>query len=182
MRNYKLYIITAVAIIFVIILGVFIVQGSQNKAISLEENVQTAKADIDTQLQRRFNVLSELAECVKAYDKHEYDTLTATIAARGTNMSESEADDVVAQINAVAEAYPELKSQDNYKQFMTEIATTENLIAQFKQAYNTAVKDYNRYVRSFPHRQFLGMTGYEVVDYEYYQTDKTDSEPITLFE
>lgn len=182
MKNYKLYIITAVAIIFVIILGIFIVQGSQNKAIGLEENVETAKSDIDTQLQRRFNVLTELAECVKQYDKHEYETLTKTIEARGTNMSESEAEDVVAQINAVAEAYPDLKSQENYKQFMTEIATTENLIAQFKQAYNQSIKDYNRYVKSFPHRQFLSMTGYEVISYEYYKTDKTDSEPITFFE
>lgn len=182
MKNYKTLIISIVAIAAVILMMVFAVQGAGNKAIGYEESVQTAKADVDTQLQRRYNVLTELAECVKQYDKHEYETLTAVIEARGSNISESEAEEVVAQINAVAEAYPELKSQENYKQFMTEIATTENLIANYKQAYNSSIKSYNRYVRKFPSRQFLSLIGYEVQQYEYYKTDKTDSEPISLFD
>ena len=182
MKNYKTLIISIAAITAVALMMVFAVQGSGNKAIGYEESVETAKADVDTQLQRRYNVLTELAECVKQYDKHEYETLTAVIEARGANISESEAEEVVAQINAVAEAYPELKSQENYKQFMTEIATTENLIAQYKQAYNASIKSYNRYVRKFPSRQFLSLIGYEVQQYEYYSTDKTDSEPISLFD
>ena len=168
MKNYKTLIISIVAIAAVILMMVFAVQGAGNKAIGYEESVQTAKADVDTQLQRRYNVLTELAECVKQYDKHEYETLLAVIEARGSNISESEAEEVVAQINAVAEAYPELKSQENYKQFMTEIATTENLIAQYKQAYNASIKSYNRYVRKFPSRQFLSLIGHEVQQYEYY--------------
>ena len=64
---------------------------------------------------------------------------------------------------------------------MTEIATTENLIAQYKQVYNTAIKSYKRYVRKFPARIFLDLIGYEVQDYEYYQTDKADDEPMVLF-
>lgn len=181
MKNYKTLLITGAAIAAVLIMIVFAVQGAGNKAIGYEESVETAKADVDAQLQRRYNVLTELAECVKQYDKHEYETLTAVIEARGSNISESEADEVLAQINAVAEAYPELKSQENYKQFMTEIATTENLIAQYKQAYNKSIKAYNRYVRKFPSRQFLSLIGYEVIEYEYYSTDKTDSEPLSLF-
>ena len=182
MKNYKTLIISIVAIAAVILMMVFAVQGAGNKAIGYEESVQTAKADVDTQLQRRYNVLTELAECVKQYDKHEYETLLAVIEARGSNISESEAEEVVAQINAVAEAYPELKSQENYKQFMTEIATTENHIANYKQAYNSSIKSYNRYVRKFPSRQFLSLIGYEVQSYEYYSTDKTDSEPVSLFD
>ena len=182
MKNYKTLIISIAAIAAVILMMVFAVQGAGNKAIGYEESVQTAKADVDTQLQRRYNVLTELAECVKQYDKHEYETLLAVIEARGSNISESEAEEVVAQINAVAEAYPELKSQENYKQFMTEIATTENLIANYKQAYNSSIKSYNRYVRKFPSRQFLSLIGYEVQSYEYYSTDKTDSDPISLFD
>ncbi len=181
MKNYKTLIISIAAIAAVIIMSVFAVQDAGNKAITYEESVETAKADVDTQLARRYNVLTELAECVKQYDSHEYETLTAVIEARGSNISESEAEEVVAQINAVAEAYPELKSQENYKQFMTEIATTENLIANYKQAYNSSIKSYNRYVRKFPSRQFLSIIGYEVKAYEYYSTDKTDSEPLELF-
>ena len=182
MKNYKTLLLTGAAIAAVLIMIVFAVQSSGNKAIGYEESVETAKSDIDTQLQRRYNVLTELAECVKQYDKHEYETLTAIIEARGSNITDSEAEEVVAQINAVAEAYPELQSQANYKTFMYEIATTENLIAQYKQAYNASIKSYNRYVRKFPSRQFLSLIGYEVQQYEYYSTDKTDSEPISLFD
>lgn len=182
MKNYKTLIITIVAVIATIILIVCCVQHSGNKAISYEESVSTAKADVDAQLQRRYNILNELAECIKQYDSHEYNTLVDVIAARGSNMTDSEADEVVAQINAVAEAYPDLKSQENYKQFMTEIATTENLIASYKSAYNNSIKSYNRYVRKFPSRQFLSLIGYEVQNYEYYSTDKKDDEPLALFE
>lgn len=182
MQNHKTLIISIIAVLAFILVCIFIVQGSGNKAITYEESVMTAKADVDTQLARRYNVLTELAECVKQYDKHEYETLLAVISARGENMSETEAEEIRAQINAVAEAYPDLKAQENYKQFMTEIATTENLIASYKQAYNNSVKSYNRYCRSFPARLFLGMVGYEVQQYEYYKTDKTDTEPLKLFD
>lgn len=182
MKNYKTVIIAVASVFAVILLVIFAVQSSGNKAISYEENVATAQADVNAQLQRRYNVLNELAECVKQYDSHEYNTLLSVIQARGSNMSDSEAEQVMAQINAVAEAYPELKAQENYKQFMTEISTTENLIAQYKSAYNNSIKSYNRYVRKFPSRIFLDLIGYEVQQYEYYSTDKTDSEPIKLFD
>lgn len=182
MKNHKTLIISIVAVLAVILACIFVVQGSGNKAITYEESVETAKADIDTQLARRYNVFTELAECVKQYDKHEYETLLAVIESRGQNMTESDSKIIRNQISAVAEAYPDLKSQDNYKQFMTEIATTENLIASYKQAYNNSVKSYNRYCRSFPARVFLNVVGYEVQQYEYYKTDKTDTEPLTLFD
>lgn len=182
MKNYKTLIISIVAVLAIALLCIFIPQHFGNRAIALEESVNTTQSDIDTQLQRRFNVLTELAECVKQYDSHEYETLTKVIEARGSNISEQESEQVVAQINAVAEAYPELKSQDNYKQFMKEIATTENLLTQYKQAYNASVKNYNRYVKKFPNKQFLGLIGYEVVSYEYYKTDKTDNEAMQFFD
>jgi LemA protein len=179
--NYKTLLITIGAILSIILLSVFAVQLTQNRAINLEETVETSKSDIDVQLNRRYNVLTELAECVKQYDAYEGETLESVIASRGTNMTDSEADEIMTQINAVAESYPELKSQSNYSQFMTEISTTENLVSQYKSAYNDSIKKYNRYTKGFPHKQFLGLAGYEVQHYEYYTTDKTDNEPIELF-
>lgn len=179
--NYKTLLITIGAILAVILLSVFAVQITQNKAINLEETVETSKSDIDVQLNRRYNVLTELAECVKQYDAYEGETLTSVIEARGANMTESEIDEVVAQINAIAESYPDLKSQSNYNQFMTEISITENLVSQYKSTYNDSIKKYNRYVKGFPHKQFLGIAGYEVQHYEYYTTDKTDNEPMEFF-
>lgn len=181
MKNWKIISIVAASVLAVLLLCIFGVQSSQNKAISYEENVETAKSDIDTQLQRRVNVFSELADCVKQYDKHEYETLTNVIAERGSNMTENDVEQITAQINAVAEAYPQLASADNYKQLMTEISTTENLLAQYKQAYNKAIKSYKRYIRKFPTRIFLDWTGYEVIEYEYYSTDATDTTPVDVF-
>lgn len=181
MKNWKVILIAVAGVIAVILMCVFGVQSSQNKAISYEESVETAKSDIDTQLKRRVNVFSELADCVKQYDKHEYDTIKDTISQRGSNMTESEADNVTAQINAVAEAYPKLASQKNYETLMNEISTTENLIAQYKQAYNKSIEKYNRYIKNFPTRIFLGWTGYEKQEYKRYETDATDNEPVDLF-
>ena len=104
MKNYKTLIISIVAVLAIVLLCVFIPQHFGNRAIALEESVNTTQSDIDTQLQRRFNVLTELAECVKQYDSHEYETLTKVIEARGANISEQESEQVIAQINAVAEA------------------------------------------------------------------------------
>ena len=76
--------IAVAAIVGLFLVGICIVQSSKNSAISLEETVNSAKSDIDVQLTNRFNKLTELTECVKQYDKHEYETLTAVIeTARG---------------------------------------------------------------------------------------------------
>ena len=182
MKNHKTLILSIIVVLVVLLVPIFVVQGSGNKAIAKEEDVLKAQGDLEGQLARRYNVLTELAECVKQYDKHEYETLLAVISARGENMTDVQAQEIKAQINAVAEACPYLKIQENYKQFMTEIATTENLIASYKQAYNTSVERYRGYCRSFPARNFLSIVGYEVQQYEYYQTDKTDTEPLTLFD
>lgn len=182
MKNYKTLIISIAAAVLFILMIVFAVKGTENRAIGFEENVQTTQSDIDVQIDRRFNVLTELAECIKQYDKHEYETLKDVIDSRGKNMSATQADEVMAEINAVAEAYPELKSNENYKQLMTEISTTENLLARYKQAFNESVKTYNRFIRRFPNKQLLNLSGYEVQQYEYYSTERTDKESIKLFE
>ena len=166
-----------VVLILCIIFGV---QHSQNKAIGYEETIAQCQSDIDVQIDRKISVLSELAECVKQYDKHEYETLTAVISARGGKSGDVDANEIVAQINAVAEAYPELKSNENYKTLMTEVSTTENLLMTHKKAYNTSVRQYNNYCRRFPTRLNLSITGYEKADYQYYSTTNTDK-PMTLF-
>jgi LemA protein len=157
--------------------------SSKNTAISLEENVNTAKSGIEVQLANRFNKLTEIAECVKQYDTHEYKTLVDVINARGKNMSSQEFKDTMFSINAVAEQYPVLQSQKNYQQLMTEIALTENHLAQHKKAYNESVRDYRFHCRKFPTSIFLGWTGYEVQAYDMYAADESvkDTKPMKLF-
>ena len=156
---------------------IFGIQGSQNKAISLEEQVNTASSDIKVQEKRRVDLVYNLADCVKQYDKHEADTLTAIVDGRG---STGDIENVTTAISAVSEAYPELKSNENYKQLMNELSMTENLIAEYRSNYKQ-IKQYNRYVRKFPTRMFLNMLGYETQEYTYLDYDATSTAPQNLF-
>lgn len=181
MSKVKLIVIIAVVAVVVVVCGIFAVQSPQNKAISLEEQIGTAQSNITVQEKRRADLIPNLVDCVKQYDKHEYETLKNVIEARGSS-EDGVAKEIQTVISAIAEQYPELKSNENYKQLMTELSVTENLIAEYRSNYNYQVKGYRKYVKSFPARIFLNITGYEVVDYEYLNYDVSPGAPTNLFD
>ena len=176
--NWKLPLIIGAGVIAIILLCVFGIQSSQNKAIALEEQVNTAASDINVQEKRRVDLVYNLADAVMQYDEHEAETLKAIAEGRGSTGS---IENVTTAITAVAEAYPELKSNENYKTLMNELSMTENLIAEYRSNYNKAIKEYNRYVRKFPTRIFLNMLGYEVMEYEYLDYNVSSDAPQNLF-
>lgn len=178
MSKWKLPLIICSAIAATTLLGVFGVQSSQNKAISLEESVTTAESDINVQEKRRVDLVYNLADCVKQYDSHESETLTklADNMSNGNNV-----EDVNTAIAAVTYSYPELKSNENYKQLMNKLSTTENMIAQYRENYNKSIDKYRRYIRKFPTRIFLDWTGYEVQDYEKLDYQAPVDAPQNLF-
>lgn len=178
MKNLKVILISVLAIICVVLFGIFSINGVQNKAINLEEQIKTASSDIKVQEKRRVDLVYNLADCVKQYDKHEAETLQAIVEGRS---KDGDIENVNTLISAVTEAYPELKSNDNYKELMNELSVTENLIANYRSNYNTQVRAYNRYVRKFPNKQFLSMLGYEQVDYNYLNYDVSSDAPQNLF-
>ena len=178
-NNWKLVLIIGAGVMAVILLCVFGIQSSQNKAFALEEQVNTAQSDIKVQEKRRVDLVYNLADCVKQYDKHEAETLTAIVEGRG---STGDIENVTTAITAVSEAYPELKSNENYKQLMNELSMTENLIAEYRSNYNKQIKAYNRYIRKFPTRIFLDWLGYEVQQYTYLDYDAPETAPRNLFE
>ena len=110
--NWKVPLIIVIGIIAVVLSIIFGVQGTSNHAIALEEQVNTAKSDIKVQEKRRVDLVYNLVDCVKEYDKHEANTLT-TIA-----KSKEKIENAQAKVAAIAEAYPELKSDQNYKTLM----------------------------------------------------------------
>ena len=174
----KATLITLAAIVGAGLIALCMLMSSRNGAINLEEQVNTAKSGIDVQLSNRFNKLHELK-----YDEHEYQTLVKVIEARGKNMSGTEAKQCIAAFSRVEERYPDLKSQKNYQQLMTEIAITENHLAQFKVAYNETVRNYSYYCRKFPTSMFLAITGYMAKDFKYYEAEEhtKDTKPLELF-
>ena len=97
------------------------------------------------------------------------------VNARGA--SGQTAQEITTQIAAIAEAYPELKSSDNYKELMNELSVTENLIANYRGDYNRVVKEYKQSVRKFPNSFLLGLTGYEVQNYEYLSYEWNEAAP-----
>ena len=178
MKNWKMGLIIVLGVLTIILLGVFIVQGAQNNAIALEEQVNTAQSDIKVQEKRRVDLVYNLADSVMQYDKHEAETLKAIVDGRG---STGDIENVTTAITAVTEAYPELKSNENYKQLMNELSITENLIAEYRSNYNKQVKEYNRYVRKFPTSTFLSMLGYEQQNYTYLDYNAPSDAPQNLF-
>lgn len=181
MKSWKLILIVVAAIVAIVIMFVFAFQGVQNKAINLEEQITTAQSEIKIQEKRRADLIPNLVDCVKAYDEHEYNTLMAVIEARGAGNDEVAAE-VMTSVNVVAEQYPELKSNENYKQLMTELAATENLIAQTRTNYNTWITQYNSYVRKFPNSGILNMLGYERQNFEKLTFEVSSDAPTNLFD
>lgn len=180
MKNFKPILIGAAIVIAAILLFVFSFQGVQNGAISLEEQIATAQSEIKVQEKRRADLIPNLVDCVQAYDQHEYQTLMDVVAARGTN-TDASVNEIQTMIQAVAEAYPELKSSENYRELMNELATTENLIANYRSNFNKWVQKYNQYVRKFPNRQILDFLGYNVLKYEQLNFNVSEDAPTNLF-
>lgn len=171
--------VTLLSIVMVWVMFIFFVNGYQNKAINLEEQVRTAQADIEVQEKRRVDLIYNLADTVKHYDKHEAETLKEIVEARGSKgMSLSE---VTTALAVTTEAYPELKANENYKTLMTELSVTENLIAEHRSNYNNQVKAYNRYVKKFPARHFLSLLGYEPMEATYLEYNAPSDAPQNLF-
>lgn len=177
----KLLCIILAVIAAIALLCVFAFNSVPNKAYAYEEQIKTAMSDIKVQEKRRADLIPNLVDCVKQYDKHEYETLMAIVEARGTN-SDKSVNEIQTMINAVAEAYPELKSNSNYKELMNELSTTENLIAKYRSSYNKEVKSYNQYIRQFPRKQILDMFGYTPIEYDYLDYNVSADAPTNLFD
>lgn len=151
----------SVYIIFGIILGsvlIFVMWYifTSNKLNRAVVKIDEASSGIDVALTKRYDVLTKMIDVVKAYTKHEKETLFEVINLR-KNMSMSEKTEVnakmndnLAKINVVAENYPELKSSDNYKTLQASITDVEEHLQASRRAYNSNVSIYNQMLVSFP--------------------------------
>ena len=176
----KVLIIITVVISIIALFAVGI-SSVPSKAIAYEEQVTEAQSAIKVQEKRRADLLPNLVDCVKQYDKHEYETLKDIIAARGQNgtVSDDTVNEIKEIINVIVEQYPQLSSQQNYKELMNELAITENKIAETREAYNKSVTRYNTYVRHPLHKIIL--FGYEDVQFEKLSYNVSENAPTNLF-
>jgi LemA protein len=155
----------------VIVLLILWVISGYNKLVSLREMVRNAWSQIDVALKRRHDLIPNLVESVKGYAAHERGTLEAVIAARNAAVSagpdpsariaaEGQLSGALRQLFAVAEAYPQLKADQNFLQLQNELTDTENRIAAQRGAYNDVVRQYNTTILSIPTNFIAGPFGF----------------------
>ena len=163
--------------IVVVVVIVCAIAGIYNNMVTKRNRIDNAWQNIDTQLQRRNDLIPNLVETVKGYAKHEQDTLAAVVNARNAAVSATtpeakmEADNVLTgalrQLFAVAEAYPDLKANTNFTQLQATLEDTENKVSYARQSYNDCVLNYNNAIQTFPGVIFAGIfqfkprTGFE---------------------
>lgn len=162
-----------VGVVIVALVGIFI--GKYNSMVGLSEDVDAKFSNIDTQLQRRVDLIPNLVNAVKGYMAHEQEAIDKVTDARAklanaSNVAEkAEADnELTSALNnflAIAENYPDLKASENFTNLTDELAGTENRIAVARKDYNDAVKDFNTSIKRFPNNIFAGMFCFAEKDY-----------------
>ncbi|MEX0613016.1 MAG: LemA family protein [Pirellulales bacterium] len=183
--------IVLIVLVIVGFLAVLFGVGIYNQLVTLKNRFQNAFSQIEVQLKRRYDLIPNLVETVKGYMQHERGTLEAVIQARNQAVSgleraamkpgdpaamqalaaaEQGLSGALGRLFALAEAYPDLKANQNMAQLTEEITSTENKVAFARQAYNDAVTAYNTYRQTFPSVLFAGMLGHgqdaELLDFE----------------
>lgn len=179
MKNKTTWIVVGIVLAIILLIGGLFI-SSNNKAIFLEEQINAAQADINVAEKRRYDLVFNLVDAVQSYQDYEGETMESIVSARNS-MEHGDVEGAQMEITAVAEAYPELKANENYKQLMNELALTENQIAQYRNNYNEQVRSYNKMVRSFPNNIILNILGYEAIDTTYTDYDASVDAPQDLF-
>lgn len=191
-------------IIIWIILGVvgalfLYVITTYNSFVRLTQRTKEAWADIDVQLKRRYDLIPNLVETVKGYASHERETFDAVVQARAaatqvhvdpanitpeqiTAMAGAEQalGGALGKLLAVAEAYPDLKANQNFAQLQTELSDTENKIQAARRFYNTNVRDLVTKLQQFPSNIIGNMFGFKEMEYFEIEEGSEEREPVAV--
>lgn len=168
----------------IIILAVFLVynffSGKYNNMVAMEENVNTQWSNVETQYQRRYDLIPNLVNTVKGFAEQEREVLTGVTEARAkassiqidpANLNENtlqqfqqaqgQLNSALSRLLVTVERYPDLKSNQNFLELQAQLEGTENRIAVSRQRFNAAAQEYNTYIRSFPNNTLAGMYGFD---------------------
>ena len=173
-------------VLLILIILVVMVAGSYNGLVRLRNRCKNAFSQIDVQLKRRYDLIPNLVEIAKAFMSHERETLEAVIAARNqasaasSKVAGNPADPgamkalvgaetvlggAMGRFFALAEAYPDLKANQNMMQLTEELTSTENKIAFARQSFNDSVMSYNNKRETFPTNMLAGMFNFQAAEF-----------------
>ena len=176
---YWILIILGVIILYIII--------AYNSFIILRNRINNAWSQIDVQLKRRYDLIPNLINTVKGYVKHEKTVLTELTKARSQLISGSmdqkakasnQITDALKSIFAVAENYPQLKANENFKMLQEELSGTESKIAYARQFYNDSVMSFNNKIQTFPSKIIAGAFNFK--DREFFKTEESEKKNIKV--
>lgn len=158
--------------------------NSYNAFVAAEEEVESAWAQVENQYQRRADLVPNLVATVKGYAAHEQQTLEGVVEARAKatqitidpahatpeqlaafQSAQGELSQALGRLLAVAENYPDLKANENFRDLQAQLEGTENRIAVARQLFNETAKSYNKTIRRFPNNILAGMFGFEKKPY-----------------
>ena len=167
----KTLLIVLVVLFLVLVVPFFFLKGTYNSLVTMDEEVKAAWAQVENQLQRRYDLIPNLVETVKGFAAQEKEVFIKVTEARsrvagaGSVGEKIEANNqlssALSRLLVVVERYPELKSNTNFIRLQDELAGTENRIAVERRRYNEAVKTFNIRIRRFPTNLIAGMFGFE---------------------
>lgn len=179
--NDIVYVILAVVlVVIIIILAIY------NKMIKLKNNVKKAKANIEIYLNKRFDLIPNIVECVKSYSKYENETLESIVSLR-SNYTEQKSINIKTAENmnnslnkllAIVENYPELKANANYMNLHNELRNIEDELEISRTKYNDVVTKYNTKVETIPHNLVAGIFGFKKA--ELFKTEDSKKENIKI--
>ena len=172
MTSGKRNLLIAVIVILVVAGSLYsFFKGTYNQFVTLDEAVKSSWAQVENQLQRRYDLIPNLVETVKGYAKQEKDVLVEVTNARASVggaktvpdkiSANNELSGALSRLLVVVERYPDLKSNQNFLRLQDELAGTENRISVERRRYNEAVQAYNVAIRSFPANLLAGLYGFE---------------------
>lgn len=163
---------TGLAIAGAAVLVVLAVWWGYNRLVTLRNRVDAAWADLDVHLERRRALIPNLVSVVGAYAQHERDLLESVAAARASgdhahgaaeaSQAEGAVDDALGRVVALAEAYPQLKADESFRQLHIELVATENKIAFSRQLYNDTVTQLRNRLESFPGNLYARRVGFSI--------------------
>ncbi|MDR0346884.1 MAG: LemA family protein [Coriobacteriales bacterium] len=164
-----------IALVIVLVIGVVSCFGAYNSLVSKDEGVKAALSTVETDLQRRADLIPNLVETVKGAAAHETEVINAVTEARArmagastpSELAEADAalSSALSRLLLVVENYPDLKANANFRDLMTQLEGTENRIAVSRKDYNNAARDLNETIRRFPTNVIASIFGFTAADY-----------------